>query len=105
MIALGDITEKALTSVGITKDRVQAVTGKRDCGCRKRQKAMNALGYRWQNWFFSQFYYLLHRINVYKNSLAYSRFGFAYWHFKRGIRVLLTGRQELKGRHAKDPPH
>lgn len=44
---LGDIIAAKLESVGITKDRVQAVASKvgiRDCGCGKRQKMANDLG-------------------------------------------------------------
>ena len=92
MIALGDITERALTSVGITKERVQAVTGKKDCGCRKRQEAMNAWGYRWQNQILTSYQSALYHIGIARHWLRYSRFGYAYRHFKEGIRVLLTDR-------------
>lgn len=47
MIAMGDITERALRLIGITKERVSAIAG-RDCGCKKRQQAMNEAGYVWQ---------------------------------------------------------
>ena len=47
MLALGDMTESALRLIGITKERVTAVAG-RDCGCKKRQQAMNEAGYVWQ---------------------------------------------------------
>jgi hypothetical protein len=47
MIAIGDITERALRLIGITKERVSAIAG-RDCGCKKRQQAMNEAGYVWQ---------------------------------------------------------
>ena len=47
MLALGDMTESALRLIGITKERVTAVAG-RDCGCKKRQQAMNEAGYAWQ---------------------------------------------------------
>ena len=44
---LGDMLAAGLDAVGITKERVQAVAsavGVRDCGCKKRQEALNALG-------------------------------------------------------------
>lgn len=44
---LGDIVASALSSVGITKDRVQKVAslvGIKDCGCKQRQEALNRLG-------------------------------------------------------------
>jgi hypothetical protein len=36
-----------LDAIGITKERVQAVASKvgiKDCGCKKRQEALNSLG-------------------------------------------------------------
>lgn len=47
MIAIGDVAERVLRLIGITKERVTAVAG-RDCGCKKRQQAMNEAGYVWQ---------------------------------------------------------
>jgi hypothetical protein len=44
---LGDMVAAGLDAVGITKERVQAVAsavGVKDCGCRKRQDALNRLG-------------------------------------------------------------
>lgn len=46
---LGDYVAKALSAVGITKERAQAVAnavGVKDCGCAKRQAALNDLGRR-----------------------------------------------------------
>lgn len=42
---LGDMVAAGLSAVGITPERVSAVTGK-PCGCKKRQEALNALGRR-----------------------------------------------------------
>ena len=55
MLALGNIAERCLRFVEITKDRVTAVAGK-DCGCAKRQAAMNQAGYRWQQALFRRYY-------------------------------------------------
>ena len=44
---LGDMVAAGLSAVGITKERAQAVAsavGVNDCGCRKRQAALNRLG-------------------------------------------------------------
>jgi hypothetical protein len=44
---LGDLVAAAFASVGITKDRAQAVAdlaGFEDCGCAKRQERLNELG-------------------------------------------------------------
>lgn len=44
---LGDMVADGLAAVGITKDRVQAVASKvgiKDCGCAKRQAALNRVG-------------------------------------------------------------
>lgn len=42
---LGDIVAAGLATVGITKERVSKVLG-RDCGCAKRQAALNEFGKR-----------------------------------------------------------
>jgi hypothetical protein len=44
-MGLGDVVEKALAAVGITKDRVEVWVG-RPCGCRERQEKLNRLS-RW----------------------------------------------------------
>ena len=36
---LGDMVAAGLSAIGITKERVQAITGK-DCGCAKRQNVI-----------------------------------------------------------------
>lgn len=44
---LGDMVAAGLASIGITKERVQAVAsavGIKDCGCNKRQQALNDFG-------------------------------------------------------------
>lgn len=46
---LGDMVADGLAAVGVTKERVQAVAnavGVKDCGCKQRQQALNALGRR-----------------------------------------------------------
>jgi hypothetical protein len=42
---LGDMVAAGLAAVGITKERVSAAIG-RDCGCAKRQAALNEFGKR-----------------------------------------------------------
>lgn len=42
---LGDIVAAGLATVGITKERVSKAIG-RDCGCAKRQAALNEFGKR-----------------------------------------------------------
>lgn len=42
-MGLGDMVASGLSAVGITKERVSQIVG-RDCGCRKRQQALNELG-------------------------------------------------------------
>jgi len=41
---LGDMVAAGLSAVGITKERVSAALGVKDCGCTKRQQALNAIG-------------------------------------------------------------
>lgn len=43
---LGDHVADGLAAVGITKERVSRLTGKKDCGCKKRQELLNKLGQR-----------------------------------------------------------
>ncbi len=40
---LGDMVAAGLSAIGITKERVSKAVGG-DCGCKKRQEALNALG-------------------------------------------------------------
>ena len=40
---LGDMVATGLSAVGITKERVSKILG-RDCGCPKRQEALNKFG-------------------------------------------------------------
>jgi hypothetical protein len=44
-IGLGDMVAAGLSAIGITKERVSALAGG-DCGCQKRQEALNELGRR-----------------------------------------------------------
>jgi hypothetical protein len=43
---LGDYVAAALSAIGVTKERVEAVVGG-PCGCDGRQAAMNAAGAKW----------------------------------------------------------
>lgn len=40
---LGDMVAAGLSAIGVTKERVSAAVGG-DCGCHKRQEALNELG-------------------------------------------------------------
>ena len=40
---LGDMVAAGLSAIGITKERVSKAVGG-DCGCKKRQETLNALG-------------------------------------------------------------
>lgn len=44
-LGLGDMVAAGLATVGITKERVSKALG-RDCGCAKRQAALNEFGKR-----------------------------------------------------------
>lgn len=41
---LGDLTERALASLGVTQALVEKWVG-RPCGCKRRKRKMNALGW------------------------------------------------------------
>ena len=48
-VAVGDLVETLLASMGITKERVQAWTRTKDCGCKARQRWLNQWGYKQQD--------------------------------------------------------
>jgi hypothetical protein len=48
-VAVGDLVERMLTGVGISKERVQQWLRVKDCGCAKRQRWLNQWGYRQQD--------------------------------------------------------
>jgi hypothetical protein len=43
---LGDIVSAGLSAIGITPERVSKAFGVKDCGCKGRAEALNALGRR-----------------------------------------------------------
>ena len=43
---LGDMVAAGLSAVGITPERVSKALGVKDCGCKGRAEALNALGRR-----------------------------------------------------------
>jgi hypothetical protein len=98
MIAIGDLTERALRLIGITKQRVSAIAG-RDCGCKQRQQAMNEAGYVWQGWLIVLFrrvlYYreeLRHRWRRIRYARLWRRFHMAGYYLWMAVRVLIYGR-------------
>jgi hypothetical protein len=90
MLAIGDVTERFLSSLGITKERVQAVTGK-PCGCNKRQESMNLWGYRAQQRLFSPIAWFINHWQYVKYSRPMMRVTEACRYFRMGVRVLLFG--------------
>ena len=92
MVALGDIAERILRLFGITKERVQAITGK-PCGCKKRQETMNAWGYRVQQRMAVPLAWFINRWQFVECSRAVYRFREAFRYFAIGFRVLFTGRR------------
>ena len=92
MLAIGNITERLLRFFGITKERVQAVTGK-PCGCKKRQEVMNVWGYRVQQRLFRPLAWLINHWQFVKYSRPVMRVSEACRYFRMGFRVLLTGRR------------
>jgi hypothetical protein len=43
---LGDLVASGLSAIGITPERVSKALGVKDCGCKGRADALNALGRR-----------------------------------------------------------
>jgi hypothetical protein len=48
-LAVGDLVERMLTSIGISKERVRQWLRVKDCGCAKRQQWLNQWGYKQQD--------------------------------------------------------
>jgi hypothetical protein len=48
-VAVGDLVERMLTGIGISKARVQQWLRVKDCGCAKRQRWLNQWGYKQQD--------------------------------------------------------
>jgi hypothetical protein len=42
---LGDLVASGLAAVGITPQLVERVTGRKGCGCKQRQRALNEAGF------------------------------------------------------------
>ena len=48
-IAVGDLVERMLTGIGVSKDRVRQWLRVKDCGCAKRQRWLNQWGFKQQD--------------------------------------------------------
>jgi hypothetical protein len=92
MIALGDTTERVLRFFGITKQRVQAVTGNKDCGCHKRQEAINEWGYAWQYRLGMMIYWLRYRWHMIRYAAFWQRVYMASYYLWMAGRMLFWGR-------------
>lgn len=91
MIALGDVLERCLRACGITKERIAAVTGVADCGCPKRQEALNQLGYQWQSLGGRIYWRLRDWVRAARYSAATYRLYAAGRHLYLAVRVLVWG--------------
>jgi len=92
MLAIGDITERCLRFFGITKERVQAVTKKKDCGCAKRQEAMNQWGYVWQYRLMLPYYWMRQKWQRFLYGRVRRRFSISGRYFYMAFRALFYGR-------------
>lgn len=85
MLAFGDITARLLELLGVTKERVEAVTGS-PCGCDARRNWMNRVGFAMQRLLFR----MLDRVAIRRNTAPFTaRVKIAARHFRIGIRVLI----------------
>jgi len=90
MIAIGDVVAAVLTACGVTKPRVQRVTGK-ECGCTKRQEALNRMGYAWQRSAIVALYRVLGRLEVLRMSPYGRRVCVAWYHLRQAAKALIYG--------------
>lgn len=91
MIAIGDKIERLLAACGITKELVRAVTAGKDCGCQKRQEAMNAWGFRIQSRVLYAAQWISHRWQIVRYGRAAMRLSASWHHLKMAVRVLFCG--------------
>jgi hypothetical protein len=91
MLALGDMAEQCLRFFGVTKERVQGITGRKDCGCAKRQAAMNEWGYRLQERLFLPIHWLRLAWHRARYGEAGTRIEMACRYMGRAIHVLWYG--------------
>jgi hypothetical protein len=89
MVALGDVVERVLRFFGITKTLVQSVVG--ECGCNKRQSALNQWGYRWQYKMLVPFYWVLQQLHRVRHSTLAMRLWLAWYHLRMAVRSLIYG--------------
>lgn len=89
---LGDMLASFLAAFGVTKERMQFVTGSKDCGCASRQAAINAWGYRWQNRLHMPWHGLRHRVQIAWHSLPVIRLRAAGRYLSLAWRVLMFRR-------------
>lgn len=83
MWMIGNHVERLLESIGLTKARVEAITGK-PCGCDGRKKSLNTLGMK-------LFVLKVNSFEVVKSSEFWYRFSMCGTHIKEGLRVLIYG--------------
>lgn len=92
MLFIGDIVEKSLRFCGITKERVAKIAGKKNCGCQKRQEAMNQWGLCWQLRMLAPYYRLLDKCRAFRERQIYMRLRLSGGYLAMAVRVLIFGR-------------
>lgn len=90
MLAIGDTVAAVLSACGLTKARVHQVTGK-DCGCTKRQEALNRIGYAWQRSIVLAFYRTVGRLEMLRMSPYGRRLFVAAYHLRMAAKSLVYG--------------
>jgi len=91
MFHLGDSIARMLSSVGITKELAGRVAGK-DCGCSRRQEAMNQVGFRWQIAAMLAFVWVSYYFSKFRSLPFWSRLRVSCRFFSMALRVLVLGR-------------
>jgi len=92
MFAAGNIVARYLRAVGVTKERVRAVTGLQDCGCDKRQAALNEAGYRFQRQLLLPAHWIAYRWRLVRYGPLAIRLWMFSHHLRKALYVLLYGR-------------
>lgn len=92
MMKLGDTVENVLSSVGITEERIKAITGK-DCGCKKRKAALNLYGFHAQRRNAAIKEAIRSKIRAVRSYRPPYRFRSAWRHVKKAVAALLGAKE------------
>ena len=81
-----------LLACGITKERITSLSGAKDCGCKKRQEAMNRYGFLLQHWIFYPVLLAQQGWHGVRMNPFWGRLRLFFLHIRIAVRIVLLGR-------------